>query len=176
MNICRALLMAASNSSIVRAAAFFRSALSFDEHEAGGIEIRLRAAPGLTPGRHVGPLLLAGVRRFFEGLIMAIEKAPDRARCQALAVGLFKVGGDLGQRDVAPGGDEPEDLGRVRFDAPPERLSTPCGRGAHVPLARQRCTHFTAVEAATTKRREWLRRIALCQQRTRINPSTLRGR
>jgi len=36
-----------------------------DEDQVLGIELRLGVEPSLAPGGDVGPLLLAGVRRFF---------------------------------------------------------------------------------------------------------------
>src|SRR5512134_3209835 len=42
-----------------------RGAGLVDEHEAAGVEVSLRGAPGLPAGDHVGAIPLAGVHRFF---------------------------------------------------------------------------------------------------------------
>jgi hypothetical protein len=42
-----------------------RRAGLIDEHQALRVDVRLPVEPGLAPREHVGPLLLAGVCRFF---------------------------------------------------------------------------------------------------------------
>jgi hypothetical protein len=44
------------------------------------VKVRLSLEPGLSPRGDVGPILLAHVRRFFNGHRMTIEKSPDRTR------------------------------------------------------------------------------------------------
>jgi len=61
---------------------------------------------------------------FFEGLPVAIEHAPDRARRKPLTVHPLQMGGDLRQRDVDGLGDQPEDLA-AWASIRPERLSPP---------------------------------------------------
>src|SRR5512134_89584 len=82
----------------------------------GSREVSLRGAPGLPAGDHVGAIPLAGVRRFFEGLVVAIEATPDRARRETLAAPLLDVGRDLGERDIAVRLDQRQDLRGVRLD------------------------------------------------------------
>src|SRR3990172_7543931 len=53
---------------------------------------------------------------FFEGLRVAIEEAPDRARRKPCAVLTLQMIGDFGERDVDLVGYEPEDFCGVAFD------------------------------------------------------------
>src|SRR5512145_1834391 len=54
---------------------------------------------------------------FFEGLVVAIEATPDRARRETLAAPHLDVGRDLGERDIAVRLDQRQDLRGVRLDA-----------------------------------------------------------
>jgi hypothetical protein len=67
-------------------------------------------------GGHVRPILLAGVRCFFEGDAAAIEEPPDHARFEALTVGVEPMLGDLGQRHVRYGLDQGKNLRRMVLD------------------------------------------------------------
>jgi hypothetical protein len=64
------------------------------------VDLRLRCPPRRAFGGHVRPILLAGVRCFFERDVAAIEEPPEYARHETLAVGLKEMVGDLGQRHV----------------------------------------------------------------------------
>jgi hypothetical protein len=55
----------ATQCTAIKARHLGRGAGLVDEHQPGRVELRLRVAPGCPCGRDVGPLLLAGVRRFF---------------------------------------------------------------------------------------------------------------
>jgi hypothetical protein len=57
--------IAAADSTAAQPGHLRRCAGFVDKHQAQRIEIRLGVEPGLAPGGDVGPLLLAGVCRFF---------------------------------------------------------------------------------------------------------------
>ncbi|MEH2487512.1 hypothetical protein [Bradyrhizobium sp. AZCC 2230] len=65
---------------------------------------------------HVWPILIAGVRCFFERDVAAIEELPEHARHETLAVGLEEMIGDLGQRHVGRSLDQGENLCSMTLD------------------------------------------------------------
>ena len=68
-----------------------------DENEAFGVEIGLGLEPGPPMPQHVYSLLLAGVRRFFEGDAVAVEEAPHRALGDPQPVLALQMGRNLRQ-------------------------------------------------------------------------------
>jgi hypothetical protein len=122
---------------------------------------RLFSAPREPPCRHVGPLLLAGVCRFFEGLRVSVEEAPDRARSEPLTVLALQVIGDLDQRDIYRLSNEAEYFAAMGLD--PSRTPVSALSAWGLPVSRQRRTHFTAVEGATPNRSPAARQVAPCE-------------
>src|SRR3954470_8952587 len=95
---------------------------------------------------------------FFERHGVAIEEAPNHALCKPLAVPTLQMAGNLRQRDVASRSDQPQHLLSMGLD-PIGALVATCGRGALLPVSRQRRTHFTAVDAAIPNRSAAARRL-----------------
>src|SRR3546814_17964915 len=76
---------------------FRRCAGFIDTYQPFGIEIRLSLAPCAPPREHVGPILLAGVRRFFSRSLSddrghATWKSEER-RVGKEVVRTFRIGG-----------------------------------------------------------------------------------
>src|SRR3954469_11759542 len=56
-----------------------------DEHQPMDADLRLRCLPRRAFSGHVRPILLAGVRCFFERDVAAFEESPEHARHETLA-------------------------------------------------------------------------------------------
>lgn len=111
-----------------------------DEHQPLDVDLRLRCLPRRAFSGHVRPILLAGVRCFFERDVAAIEEPPNHARHEALAVRFEEMVGDLGQRHIRCGPDQGEDLRRMALDpgrAPVPTLHTRLTGACAPPLAHQ---------------------------------------
>jgi hypothetical protein len=88
-----------------------------DENQMLGIKIQPGVEPGVSPRSDVGPLLLADVRRFFDGNGMTIKKAPDRARGKACAMFLAQQFRQLNQRHVHLALDRSQNDIAISFNA-----------------------------------------------------------
>ena len=71
-----------------------------DEDELIGVEAGLGLEPGPPAAQHVRTLLLAGVRRFFEGDAAAVEEAPHGALGDPQPMLALQMGRDLRQHHV----------------------------------------------------------------------------
>ncbi len=88
-----------------------------DEDQMLGIEVRLRVEPGLAPRGDVGPFLPAGVRRFFDGHRVAIQKAPHRDGRKRGAMFTAQHLGQFDERYVHLGLDRGQNNVTIRLDA-----------------------------------------------------------
>ena len=79
---------------------FGRGAGLVDEDQALRIKVRLGGEPGPAPDCDVGPLLLGGVRRFFEGHAVSVQAAPDGAGPERSSMLGPQQIGQLDQADI----------------------------------------------------------------------------
>lgn len=135
-----------------------RRTIFVDEDQPGRIKVRLTVEPGLALLCDVGPCLLADVRRFFNGHVVTVKAAPDRADakrtpCSVASFSASSIREMSALASIAASGTP--DQTSIRW----ERRSPPCRSACSRPLARHSATHRITLEAETPKRSAAAQRV-----------------